>query len=193
MIAIQRLGLIGVLLLCACDQQRSDTPAIVRGQAMAHADHLVEYRRLDWGPIITTWEPAPVPGLRGVWWQIDYRPGETVRSVLVDAESGWARLPPDAVPLRRQASGLTPVSGHWIIVLEDPQVEDGSGPARVEALNAQLAGDIEALVSLRRLPDGRVQAVYGWRDGTGIQRDARIAERIQRRLGQPVRWRDLSQ
>lgn len=192
----QHMWLIGSLLLvllCSCDEQRGAAPAIARGQAMAYADHLVDHRRLEWGPIIQVWEPAPMPGLRGVWWQIDYRPGETVRSVLVDAESGWARLPPDDAPLRRRAAGLSPVPGNWILLLEEPQVDDGEGPTRVAALNDLLSEDLEPLVSLRQLPDGRTQAVYGWREGRGMVRDARIAERIQRRLGRAVQWRNLSE
>ncbi len=203
--------LLASVLALGCDPAReSSGPAVARGRAMAAADAYLDHRELDWGPIVRVWQPEADPLLEGLWWQIDYRvgPAGTHRCLLVDAQSAWVRRPPEgyraridlratspAVP-RAPPGGARPVredDDTWIVVCEAPHPPGPDPAGRVAALNAAVRGRWRELFTLRELPGGRVQLVYGWEGDSGIVRDDELLHTLRELPGcAGARWFNLA-
>jgi len=191
-----------LLLLTACEEREAPT----RGQIMAFADHLLEREGWDWGPIERVWPPSPGPDDRR-WWQIDYH-GPTASGrlpvVLVDAASGWARLPPPdhrvRVPLQRVApdeaevveTPWQPEQGSWILLLERGGDEQRFAAEAEELNRLARATGLRPLFVAHHPRLGPAQLVYGWTGEHGIIPDQRIVAWLRRhRPGGTVLWVDL--
>lgn len=187
-----------VLALVGAGCERAD-PELSRGQVMALADNLVEHHELAWGPVMRVWPPAPGPDGR-MWWQVDYPRADDqarLRSVLVDAETGWARFPPadfrprvdlDALDGDEEADAGPLPPGTWILALDVPEPD------------AELVADLNARAADRGLPplfvlrEGRrgPAVVYGWTGAHGIARDVTVRRRVGELTAAETRWVDLA-
>ena len=184
------------MLVAGCDPR----PPIERFQVGAIAANLQVRDGLTWGDPRDIQPPALWNGHR--WWQVSYGPE---RIILVDADSGWARLPGpgyvprhgavQAPPTLRQATAVN--EGSWILVVAPSAVradQDVSALEReVARLNA-LAGQtgLHPLFSVRTDQQGRTALVYGWQGDRGIAQDARVDDWLRLRTDhRDVRWVDL--
>jgi hypothetical protein len=188
-----------LLLLNACDSR----PPIVRSEVGSLAQNLQVREGLAWGDPTDLQPPAPFEGHR--WWQVAYAGGQVI---LVDADSGWARLPPPGYAIRRtpaastapataQAAPVTVSEGSWILVVEPSRRREPADLADLEReasrLNA-LAGQtaLYPLFSVRTDHQGRSALVYGWQGDRGIAQDPRITTWLgQRTAHRDHRWVDL--
>jgi hypothetical protein len=155
-----------------------------RPLAIANADAKVFREQLPWGPVDRVFEPAA--WRNGMWWQINYHPPageEGPCLVLVDANSGWARLPPADYHPRVMASAGSPASNQRAVPVGAPEAPRGSWllqidadafrddlPALAHAINDMARGQgLPALAIVRQAPTPHV--VYGWQGEYGMAYD----------------------
>ena len=179
-----------------------------RPLAIANADAQVHKLRLSWGPVNRVYDPAP--WREGMWWQVDYHPPSGEKGpcvIIVDANSGWARLPPADYAIRVQVNPGSPAAsptdskaiaeaptrraprGSWVLeVQSDAQTDLAVLADELNALAAQR--DLPALAVVRQRPQPRV--VYGWQGDYAMERDEGLQHWL--RLERPswtTRWLDL--
>lgn len=191
------VSVVTALLIAGCESR----PPLNRGQAVGSADNLQRERGLAWGDPEESLEPATAGTDGHRWWQLRYRDGGII---LVDADSGWARLPPAdyvararAVP--RPASDPAPVvieEGSLVLRLTEPAeiATEREGELEREAARLnQLATrtGLHPLFSLRTDRQGRACLLYGWQGDRGIARDERVAEWVRLRTVYATAWVDL--
>jgi hypothetical protein len=191
-----------LLLLCACEERAP----LTMGEVGGIADHLQLRENLSWGdPTETlTAEPSAVDGRS--WWQVRYRdaPDGSPRIILVDDDSGWARLPMPGYAVRVKPTAkpslnapVVAAEGGFVLVLTPAESVDEARRTALERevvrLNALSGGNgLMPLFALRRGRDERVSIVYGWQGDEGIAKDARVVEWITARTPYHTpRWVDL--
>ena len=190
------------MLLLGCVEERV---APTRGQVSAFAEQFLLGQEWDWGPIERYWEPTEDGGRHGRYWQIDFHgPVSSGHApiLLVDAETGWVRLPPadyrrrvDIRPATTPARPAVVIApGSWIHVLAE--VEDtATAREQVQRLNERaLADGLAPLFVVRAPRQGPPQLVYGWDGASGILRDGTVSAWL-RQLGSwpQARWVDLAE
>jgi hypothetical protein len=198
------VALAAILLLpSACESRAPLTPGEVNGIA----DHLQLRENLSWGEATETLAaaPSPVDGRR--WWQVRYHdaPDGAARVILVDDDSGWARLPMPGYALRltplakpAQSAPVVAAEGGFVLALTPAESVDEERRTALERevvrLNALSGGNgLVPLFSLRRGRDGQVSIVYGWQGNQGIAKDGRVVEWITARTPYHApRWVDLA-
>jgi hypothetical protein len=186
-----------------CEERRT----MNRAQAVSNAAHLQLRDDLKWGEPIEVLAPVEIDANKQAWWQVRYHPGQNgqTRILLVDANSGWARLPPPdyrvRLPPAPKPSATAPVTmreGSSILIIV-PFIDAGeSALARttreVERLNI-LASETGLLprFGVRKHRDGRHSLIYGWDNERGIEKDERITQWLNLRT--PYRnavWENLA-
>lgn len=188
---------VAVLLIAGCESR----PPINRGQAAGIADNLQRERGLAWGDPEESLEPAATGTDGHRWWQLRYRDGGII---LVDADSGWARLPPPGYVARARAArghALEPApviveEGSLVLRLTEPvelpterEGELEREAARLNQLATQTG--LHPLFSLRTDRQGRASLLYGWQGDRGIARDQRVTEWVRVRTTYAPAWVDL--
>ena len=168
-----------VLSLTSCEQREP----LSQGLVMAQADVFIEDKGWQWGPIRQVWQPALESGgesaaeIRGSrWWQVDFHgPHQDglLPIVLVDADTGWVRLPPaDYQPRQSRLPETSLQAGSYVLVLEgatDDLVEER------DRLNAQAESDGHVpLFVIRESRRHGKQLVYGWNGSNGLALDPSI-------------------
>jgi len=184
------------LVLVGCDPR----PPITRTQVGVIADNLQRRDGMAWGDPRDIQPPAEFAGHR--WWQVTYANGQVI---LVDADSGWARLPMEGYAIRRPAAPLTvatPVpavvtEGSWVLVIE-PSVrrsvtEEGALEREATRLNALATRTgLVPLFSVRVDRKGQSALVYGWQGDRGIAQDPSLEAWLTLRTEHRApRWIDL--
>jgi hypothetical protein len=160
-----------------------------------------------WGEATEVLSPLEADAQNRFWWQIRYHPGKDglPRIILVDAKTGWARLPPPDYRIRLppppKVSSNEPLQvseGSYILVIlpnidanEERQREANREVMRLNALATNTG--MSPLFSLRAARDGRSSLIYGWRNDGGIKQDKRIVEWLTLRTPyrDPV-WENLA-
>ena len=187
------LGLCALLTLVGCDPRQP----VTRGQAAAIAGNLQLREGWAWGDPTDIQTPVTHGGR--LWWQVAYRGGQVI---LVDAESGWARLPPDDYARRRAAVAeptTTPpaavvAEGRFLLVLV-PAAEGDSAPQEREAARLNHLASQTGLYPLFGVHTdrlGRHALVYGWQGDRGIAQDDRVVEWVRLRTDHDhPAWVDL--
>jgi hypothetical protein len=196
--------MIAVLFIISCESRAPLSQAQVTGLA----DSLQRREGLAWGQPVEVLPPASPDAQGHRWWQVRYADvgGGNVRVVVVDEDSGWARLPPPGYLVRVAAAGR-PGGANPVLVAEGAFIlavtpaEKAEGPHRVELerevvrLNALAVNTgLMPLFSLREQRDQTLGIVYGWQADRGIARDERVVEWISART--PYKhcvWTDLAQ
>ena len=175
---------VSLFLITGCEER----PPISRAQVVSNAAHLQLRDEIKWGEAIEVLQPGPMDANNKLWWQLRYHPGADGlnRIIIVDANSGWARLPPPDYQVRlpppTKTSGENPENiyrGTYIVVIlpgADPgdksQMELEREVRRLNAL-ANNTG-LPPLFSLRPTRDGRQSLIYGWSNNQGIERHDRV-------------------
>lgn len=192
-----------LLVLSGCE----DRPPISRAQVVSNAYNLQLRDGLNWGDAVETLLPAAADDRGHRWWQVRYRPGNdgSVRILLVDAETGWARHVPEGyvprLPQPTKTTGdqpLTIAEGTWIVVVTPAKVVDAEQRRALEQevlrLNALGTNTgLMPLFSIRELRDQQVSLVYGWQHERGIAREPRVIDWLTARTPyRDVVWEDLA-
>ncbi len=183
-----------VALLVGCEPRQS----LGQGEAVAVADNFQRREGVSWGSPLEVLPPASPDASGHRWWQMRY--ADEVggphggRIVVVDADSGWARLPPPGYALRVASSATRPSAANPVTVQEGRFILLVTPPAQVaperEAELEREAARLNALggetglfpvFSLRKDRDGRTALVYGWQGDRGIARDERVSEWLRAR------------
>lgn len=202
--------LVLLLLTAACDTR----PPIGQVEVVRYADDLLRREGLWWGSPIEILRPELADPEDRRWWQLRYAEGAVTgpgtaatasRVVLVDAATGWARLPPAGHPIRVPAIGkpsaaapVTVQEGPFVLLVSEPATMAPERRAELEReasrLNAMgTEGGLYPLFSVRTDRQGRSALVYGWQGDRGIQREARVGDWLQARTPYGVgTWVDLS-
>ncbi len=189
-----------LMLVCLCSVGCDPRPPITRTQVGVIAGNLQLREGLSWGDPRDVQPPVEFAGHR--WWQVTYAQD---RIILVDADSGWARLPMPGYPIRRAATPAVSTStapemvadGSWLLVLEpslrrEPAQEGAleREAARLNALAAQTG--LYPLFSVRLDRQGQSALVYGWQGDRGIAQDPRVDAWLKLRTDHKLaRWTDL--
>ncbi len=194
---MRRWPLLPVLLLLAACESR---PPVNRGQVVAIADNVQRMQSVNWGDPQEVLPPVPGPDGRS-WWQVRYRDGHLV---LVDADSGWGRLPPaDYEPRVRMRPTTTPAGGgavteegSLVLRLSEPAVLDGEAAGRLEREAVRLNdlathNGLQPLFSVRSDRQQRSMLLYGWQGDRGIARDDQVSAWIRSRTTYQPTWIDL--
>ncbi len=193
-----------IAVLAGCQASRP----LERSQITTLADNMQIREGLSWGSPREVMEPGPADADGHRWWQLRYveskDPG-AARIILVDADSGWARLPPAGWTMRIVPHPAPPVTvptlvkdGSAILVVIEPQPvttprlgELEREAARLNAIAART--DLWPLFKVHTDKAGRTSLIYGWQGDRGIAQDDRIRDWIQIRAGvKTARWVDLS-
>ena len=188
---------VAFLLLTSCEAR----PPINRAQAAGIADNLQRERGLAWGDPEEALEPA-APGADGHrWWQLRYRDGGVI---LVDGDSGWARLPPAgyaprARAVHTRASDPVPVvvaEGSLVLRLTEPAELATEREGELEREAARLnelatRTGLHPLFSLRTDRQGRASLLYGWQGDRGIAEDHHAVDWVRLRTSYTAAWIDL--
>lgn len=170
-----------LILLCACERREP----LARGQVLAIADMKIELLKKDWGTAREVIEPTDLNGDGVRYWTVRYPegPGDALRVVFVNADTHWAQLR-EGEPLREEGSVVTErvgqrsqadqdlstyTPGSHILILAQGDQKQLRDEARM--LNA-LAEDTGLLpmFSVRSLPGGDFQLVYGWQGEHGTKK-----------------------
>ena len=173
-----------VLSLAACETRQP----ITRGQAASIGDNVQRQYGLAWGDPEEVLPPAPgADGHR--WWQLRYADGHFI---LVDADSGWGRLPAEGYRPRMRAVAAHTTSasvveeGSLVLRLSEPVARDPDGEgelereaARLNVLAAQTG--LHPLFSLRKDREGRSSLLWGWQGDRGVARDEHAVEWVRLR------------
>lgn len=199
-----------LLLTAACESR----PPINQAEVVNYADDLLRREGLWWGSPIEVLKPELADPADRRWWQLRYAEGAVTgpgseatvaRIVIVDANTGWARLPPPGHPIRVPATGkpsaaapVTVQEGPYVLLVTEPaemaperQAELEREAARLNSIGTE--GGLYPLFSVRTDRQGRSALVYGWQGDRGIQRESRIGEWLQARTPYGVgTWVDLS-
>ncbi|MBA3847146.1 MAG: hypothetical protein H0X45_10920 [Planctomycetes bacterium] len=188
------------LMIVACEPRRP----LVRAEVVGKADSLQRALGADWGAPIAVLQPdaADADGRR--WWQVSYVPGAdgADRVVLVDHDTGWARLPPAGWRIRHAdaagSAGIAPDAlqpgADVLIVTTDRERSDDDLAREVDRLNA-LAGNtgLAPRFSLRNARD-EGQIVYGWAGDAGMRRDDAVRDWLRLRTPySDAYWVELAQ
>jgi hypothetical protein len=202
--AVPTVALAAILLLLSACETRAP---LTQGEVGGIADHLQLRENLSWGEATEILAAASSDADGKHWWQVRYHdaPDGAARVILVDDDSGWARLPMPGYALRLTPSAKpslsTPVvaaEGGFVLVLTPAesvdQVRRTALEREVVRLNALSGGNgLIPLFSLRRGRDEQVSIVYGWQGDQGIAKDARVVEWITARTPYHTpRWVDLA-
>jgi hypothetical protein len=202
--AVPTVALAAILLLLGACETR---PPLTPGEVGGIADHLQLRENISWGEAseILPAAPSVIDGKR--WWQVRYHdaPDGAARVILVDDDSGWARLPMPGYALRltpsakpSQSAPVVAAEGGFVLVLTPAESVDETRRSALERevvrLNALSGGNgLIPLFSLRRGRDERVSIVYGWQGDQGIAKDERVVEWITIRTPYHTpRWVDLT-
>ncbi len=173
-------------LLVGCE----DRVFITRAQVVSNAGHLQIRDDFKWGEPIEVLDPSEPDANNKFWWQLRYHPGKdgVPRIIIVDSETGWARLPPPGYRPRMAAppkvSSSQPLSideGSFILVIlpdvdadQERQKEIAKEAARLNDLASNTG--LTPMFSIRPTRDGRSSLIYGWHNNTGIKQSERIVE-----------------
>ena len=177
-----------------------------RPLAMANADAQVMRQQLNWGPIDRVFEPAPWRD--GMWWQINYHPPvgeEGPCIILVDANSGWARLPPsDYAPRVMASPGSSATSnvarplaapeaprGTWVLQIDAAEYQDDLPGLALQVNDLARSKGLPAIAVVRMSPSPHV--VYGWQGDYGMEYDPSLVHWLQQsRPAWRTVWIDLA-
>jgi hypothetical protein len=202
---MRRLLLIPVLcamFLGGCEDRQN----ITRAQAVSNAFNLQLRDNLTWGDAIETLAPVSADENGRRWWQIRYRSGSdgSVRIMLVDADTGWARIAPPSyvarLPPPPKISGdnvLTVAEGSHLLMVTPWRLVSDEEQRRtldqeVLRLNALATNTgLTPLFSLREGRDQQVAIIYGWKNDRGIAREERVVEWMNARTPyRELTWED---
>lgn len=193
--------LAAVLVFAGCEHRLP----INRGMAAGIADNVQRSQGLSWGDPIEVLTPTTPDADGHRWWQMRYAGGE-LRLIIVDAESGWGRLPPAGYvprgrpqpPLPPQLSAAMVQDGSVIYALTIPAAFDDAGRGNLEREAARLNSlaaktDLHPLFSVHTDHSGRVALIYGWQGDRGMARDEHVAQWVALRTGYAptAQWMDL--
>ena len=179
---------------------------ISRGAAAGIADNVQRAHSMNWGDPVEVLPPSPPDAQGHRWWQVRYA-GTPARLIIIDADTGWGRLPPaDYVP-RGQPQPPPPVTagraplvseGSFIYCLTAPVELPEAALAELEReaarLNALAATtDLYPLFSVRTDRSGRSSLIYGWQGDRGMVRDDHVAQWVAVRTtyAPTATWSDL--
>ncbi len=176
-----------ICLLASCDDPREP---LAKGQVMSIADMKLELKKLDWGNPREVVEPLDINKDGRLFWTVHYDlgPKNEIRVVFVNAHTHWAQA--QEGPAREVATELVqnkPLTvveqsrytpGPYIVILSKDTFEVVS--AEVNRLNA-LAKETGLLpmFSVRTLPNGEFQLVYGWDNEQGIKKIDKVGDWIE--------------
>ncbi len=175
------------VLLLACEPRRP----LVRAEVVGKADSCQRAIGVDWGSPLSVLPPDGADDDGRRWWQVSYQPGGdgADRIILVDHDSGWARLPAPGWRVRHERAQTASASppdqlkpgADLLIVATSPERGAEELAREVDRLNA-LAKEtgLAPLFSLRDARDER-QIVYGWHDDAGIHRDDAVRDWLRLR------------
>lgn len=197
------LGLVFVLLMVV----GCVAPApISRGAAAGIADNVQRAHSMNWGDPVEVLPPSPPDAHGHRWWQVRYA-GTPARLIIIDADTGWGRLPPaDYVPRGQPQPPLPPTTGRAPMLLEGSFIYCLTAPAEVSAdasaeldreaarLNALAATtDLYPMFSVRTDRSGRSSLIYGWQGDRGMARDEHVAQWVAVRTtyAATAQWSDL--
>jgi hypothetical protein len=197
--------LVVVLAWCLAGCENRDP--LGRAQVVALADHLQRRDGFDWGQPIEVISAGEADARGRSWWQVRYPDGGdgVARVILVDADSGWARLPPAGYRLRTTPAGSPsserPVEtsrGSFVLLVTPPEAASADRETALDRETVRLNElarntGLGSLFSLRHGRDGRIGIIFGWHDEHGIARDERVVEWLTVRT--PHRgfvWEDLA-
>jgi hypothetical protein len=202
------LLLASLLLVVGCQPHR----ALSRSSAVSLAENLQLREGLEWGSPVEVLAPSACDADGRCWWQLRYaapRPapgqGATARVILVDAASGWARLPPPGWAVRLPPCApptTTPaaaqlVDGRSILVVAEPVAVDTARLGELEREAARLndlavRGGLWPAFKVHTDRAGRTSLIYGWQGDRGIAPDEAVRDWVQIRAGtKSARWVDL--
>ena len=178
---------------------------ITRGAAAGIADNVQRAHSMSWGDPIEVLPPSTPDADGHRWWQVRYA-GTPARLIIIDADTGWGRLPSSDYVPRGQLQPPPPVDGRaplvqegsFIYCLTAPTVADEAGVIQLDReaarLNA-LAGttDLYPLFSVRTDRSGRSSLIYGWQGDRGMARDEHVAQWVAVRTtyAATAQWSDL--
>jgi hypothetical protein len=181
-------------------------PPIARGAAAGIADNVQRAHSLDWGDPVEVLPPSAPDAQGHCWWQLRYA-GTPPRLILVDAETGWGRLPSaDYVPRGQVHMPPSPLparapmlqDGSFIYCLKPPAELGDGGVAELEReaarLNALAATtNLYPLFSVRTDHAGKSALIYGWQGDRGMAQDERLGQWIALRTAYAptAYWSDL--
>ena len=181
-------------------------PPISRGAAAGIADNVQRAHSMNWGDPVEVLPPSAPDAQGHRWWQVRY-PGTPPRLILIDADSGWGRLPPADYVARGQAqvppspaAARPPMlqDGSFIYCLTAPAEADAAAVAELEReaarLNALAATtDLYPLFSVRTDRSQRSALIYGWQGDRGMARDEHVAQWVALRTtyAPTAVWSDL--
>lgn len=198
------LLIVAVLLTPGCLER--EPPG--EGQVLAMAEALLRHRGLAWGPVTGVWPPGSPDADGRRWWQVDFHDHQGRRDpvVLVDADTGWARLPYPGETVRfgiapvrsrdRDRPATPPVTGDagtWILVVST-HAAGVDLEAEARRLNRRAErSSLRPLFAVRVTRRGARQVVYGWNGRHGIARDDLVAQYLDRwGEPQPIGWENLA-
>ncbi|HYE05448.1 MAG TPA: hypothetical protein VEL07_07940 [Planctomycetota bacterium] len=191
---------LAALVVVACEPRRP----LARAEVVGKADSLQRAIGADWGAPIAVLPPdgADADGRR--WWQVTYAPGASGadRVVLVDHDTGWARLPPAGWRIRPAAGAggaaaapdaLQP--GADLLIVATARDRGAEELAReVERLNALARNTGLAPRFSLRDARGETQIVYGWSGDAGMRRDDAVRDWLRMRTPYAdAYWVELAQ
>lgn len=193
-----------VLVMVGC----VSPPPISRGAAAGIADNVQRAHSMNWGDPVEVLPPSAPDAQGHRWWQVRYT-GSPPRLIIIDADTGWGRLPPaDYVP-RGHVQPPPPVAGvagrapmllegSFIYCLTAPAEVPDAAVAELEReaarLNALAATtDLYPMFSVRTDRSGRTSLIYGWQGDRGMARDEHVAQWVAVRTtyAATAQWSDL--
>ncbi|MBA3683639.1 MAG: hypothetical protein H0W72_00100 [Planctomycetes bacterium] len=194
------LAILVALAIVGCETR----PPLTRGNAISSADSLLLRDHRVWGNPLEVLPPGSRDSHGHRWWQVRYADGPEglPRIVLIDDESGWARIAPKeyrpAVAVRSRPIDPAEVAlqpGDFILQVapEQPAERDAEVRLDVAELNRLAARTgLYPCFSLRAGRDGSLAIVYGWSDGHGMPRDESVRDWLALRTRfADSRWIDL--